>query len=359
MASPGSASQNRQRFIGSEPFDAALLKFDSTAEREERVDGAISEDLSTYRERSSHTPDFPYSDLEVLTAIFCSVFVHEEGDRIEKTIDEVKRAGAPRKSRGFEGVAHEVATSVFRSSRGTDRMLRDKAVWMAICSATREAWPDHPERWASDSPVNRGRRDHLVNAVYDTIEEANLFKRRCSDWVCEIAEAIGMADPSVGTLTSPAPTQVIIGDATWVNSRFNRTVDDRHDVDFETGEILRTRRHDPETSKKHYNAKKAGQAIVSAKMRSEHPHESLVLDFEFIEPGRLNEGELFQSMTYRLMEHLVGVRAVAYDMALSDALVNDFLRAGLHALVKVPRIRGGRPAAAHLGAHPFSHPKGS
>ena len=358
MASKSSASQTRERFIGTEAFDAALLKFDPTAEREERVDGALSDDLSAYRERSRHTPDFPYSDLEIITAIFCSAFVHEEGQLIESTIDEHKRAGAPRKSRGFEAVGHETATSVLGSSRRVDRTLRDQTAWTTISAATRKAWPDNPERWASTSPVNRGRRDHMLNAAHDSVDAANEFKQRCRDWICEIALATGMADPTIGTLTSPESTQVLIGDTTWAISRYNRTSEDRYDIDFETGEILRTRRHDPDTSRKHYNAKKAGQAIVSVTLHNPVPHEWLVLDAEFLTPGQVNEGERFLTMTREIKRLLPGIRATGYDMALSDAIANELLRGGLHALVKVPRVRGGRPAAAHLGAHKFSHPKG-
>ena len=358
MAAVRSGSGTRERFIGSEAFDASQVVFNPGADREPRVDGATSGEFGAYRERTSHTPPFPYSDVILVTAAFCLAFVHEEGSRIELAIDEQKRAGAPRKSRGFEAVAHEIATSVIGSSRRTDRLLRDRTVWKEICAATRQAWPDQPDRWASPTPIDRRRRDHMLNRVYDTLEKANELKLRCRDWIGSVAESVGMADPDSGTLTTPAPEQVLIGDLTWTHSRFNRTADERYDVDVETGEILRTRLHDPDTSRSHYYAKKSGQAIVSTKLRNPHPHEWLVLDFEFVAPGKRNEGELFRSMTFDLIKRLPGVRAITYDMALSDQVINDLMRAGLHTLVKVARIRGGRPAAVHLGAHPFTHPRG-
>lgn len=359
MATSGSASQNRERFIGTEAFKASALVFDPDARREERVDGATSDEFAAYRLRDRHTPDFPYSDLTTLCGLFVIDAVHVEGQRLDAKIDGRKRAGAPRKSKGFEALAHESATSDFRSSRKVDRMLSDKFVWQMIIDATMQAWPDNPERWASPTPINRKRRDHLLNSALAVMDEVVEHKGTYSELAVDVASGVGMADPTTGTSKSPDVSHVILGDATWCLSRFNRTEEERYDVDPSTGEILRERRFDPDTGRKHYNAKKAGQALVSLAIRNPHPHEWIVADFEYLEPGRSNEGEVFLEMAGRIAERLPRVRAVAYDMALSDAQVNEIIRRGLHALVKVPRVIGNRPAAAHIGSLPFAHPKGT
>lgn len=357
MASKSSASQTRERFITPEPFDASVLVYDPHAEREERVDGATSDDLSSYRERTKHTPDFPDSEVVVLTALFLHDAVHAKGKELDAALDAGKRSGAPRKSKGFEILAHEIATWLYGSGRAVDDMLRNRDIWLAIRRDSKAAWPDISERWASPTPVNRKRCSHFIDRALGTDEAAVELKEWCCDIVAEIAVATGMADPDGGRASTPTIATTAVGDKTRIHSLVNRTADDRYDIDRTTGEILRERRHDPDANRFNDKAKKAGQDLVSLTLRNPFPHESLVLDFDFVPPGRRDEGEAFMALARSAIFRLPGIQAFAYDMALTDAQINDILRMGRHALVKVPRIVGNRPAAAHLGRVTFKHPK--
>jgi hypothetical protein len=355
----GNASYDHQRFIGSDAFDLSLVDFNVGIEREECEDGATGKELSPYRDRDEHTPPYPCSDLDLAEAIFVAAVTWELGAQLDERLDRSKVCGARRKHFGSESVAYIALTHVFGSARSVERALKDRKTWERMVAAVVEAWPDRPERRLPRRPVRRWHPEHVMKRAFPDPEDAEAFKRLISDWVCGVALAIGMTDPSAGTLTTPDVTGVLIGDTTWIRSRYNRTPDESIEVNKDTGEIIRKRLHDPDTSRKHYKAKKSGQALTSAMIRNGHPHEWLVVDFEFLAPGYFDESEAFTAMTRRLLEKLPGLRAIAYDMALSDAHINEILRMGLNPYVKVARLPGGRPATAHLGAHTFTDPNDS
>lgn len=152
------------------------------------------------------------------------------------------------------------------------------------------------------------------------------------------------------SITHPSKQNMIMGDATWELSHFNG-VANRTYIDEETGEILKGR-SDPDAIPFHNEGSPPGNYLVSALVRTEHPHERIILDSQY-KPAGIGDGTVFTDMAFNLFKPLGMVRGVIYDMALKASDQDRIGSTGRHVLCKVPHTKSNKLRSEVLGECEF------
>lgn len=237
------------------------------------------------------------------------------------------------------GVMDLVVTEVARSHFGTlsaaVRHLNDPATWAALQRAAGTAFPNDPGRRMAPTPPTRHR--HYMIRQRLTGEIIDQWQRGVRHEAVDAALHIGNFDPARGTWTHPDPTQIIVGDMTWIPAR--------------------TGPHRSAAPNKQGHSNRV--VVLSA---GSGP---IILDTELADhhPGRRGN-DLAVDMLRRLLdEHGAplqgGLRGFAHDMSLSAANIDDVMGMRVLPITKVRRLRGGAPARGWLGMLRFTAPDGS
>jgi hypothetical protein len=343
----------RTRLVGSDPIPIASLgtRVDDRSV-EDRADNSSGRGQVTgLRKRGQSSEPLPLSVVQWLEAKACFGPLWKIADELEQEIGEHMGAGRPRECSAAEILLFESASWDLRSFRAVHRLYADPGLWQRIVATVAEAWPEHPERRLSPrgptrSQYARFRKEHLE--FEDAVERLRVAYREIS---ASVAETVSMCDPSSGSLTHPAMSNLIAGDGTWIQALYNTPGSSPH-VDTETGEVVQ-RRHDPDAIPHYSTSQTCGRELVFAIARNPHKHERVILDLDFRPVKGTTDATVFCDMALHLFDRLPGTQGILYDMAIHAADTDRILDTGRHAMSKVSRTSTGRPAHVNLGEHTF------
>lgn len=249
----------------------------------------------------------------------------------------------------------------------------DQAQWDRLRKAVEAAFPNNPERRLSDrapsrSQTFRASRDYFSGEALD-----ELF-RNYRRTAVKGAQRIGALDPNAGSWQSPARSQAIIGDMTWIPAATKH----HRKAPFhpETGDLLK---FDPLAGPFHTSDGKwsriPGRGLVMLSCRTEHPNERIPLDAAFMlrqgdstQKGR-NEADTAVDMLKNLISENPnelrdrpgkpsGLKCFIHDMAMDAEAIDRVLDMRVLPVVKVPKTTAGKCRTGTLGPHEFTTPRG-
>lgn len=301
-----------------------------------------------FRARKGSAKPLHLSDLYLADALATFAPLWRLAEKVDAEMPEV-RTGRPRKSSTFEIILFEALAWVFTSSRSVDDMLADPWVWARLTRVVDEAYPDRLDRRLSPTPPTRNRYQYLRDRYLldDRVQE--VIALTLTQEMCDVAVEIGRFSGK-GSFTHPDPSGMVIGDATWIAGAFNRNPNDPP-CDPKTGEV-RQFRVDPDAAPFHPKDERPGRAWVSVTAPTLHPHERLLLAFDVRPLKGPSDATVFTDMVLSLRD-LIEIEGGVYDMALHAADIDRLMDAGIIAVSKVQRQKGGKLTTRNLGVHPF------
>ena len=252
------------------------------------------------------------------------------------------KVGRNRKCKVADMMVYQLLENDRGSSRAVERFLHDKRNWKVIVEATKNSWPNDPERRLSSEPPTRFQfmrlRDTLCKKTPGFHDD---FRNKMRTAAIHAARHIGCGQAK-DSITHPSKMNMIMGDATWEPAFFNGLAN-RTYFDEQTGEIFEGR-SDPDAMPFHGEGSAPGNLLVSALIRTEHEHERIILDSQYRPDGK-GDGTIFTDMAFNLFEPLGIIRGVIYDMALKAADQDRVGSSGRHVLCKVTRTKKGTPCS--------------
>jgi hypothetical protein len=260
------------------------------------------------------------------------------------------RSGRPRECKTAEALLFEIATWETGSYRRTERMLKDEQTWERLRQSVIRAFPDDAIR-LSVRPISRTQFSNLRDKLALDDGIAAVIRRHIDDMALRAALHIGVFAKDSGSFPHPDESQVIVGDGTWIDGKYNFERGQAI-VDKETGEIVGRTRFDSTVRSYHNDQRKAGNQFVLASGRTPHRHERVVLFLDEVPRGK-TDARVFTERVVQLAPQVPGLLAAGYDMAARSREVEMMLAAGIHAITKVPRWKGGKTAFCQLGSEAF------
>ena len=258
-----------------------------------------------------------------------------------------------------EMLLFEKATFIYESNRGTDRNLNtinknwpfptEQHKWEMLKRAVEKAWPNHPERRLSDTPVTRDNHYYFRKTYLKGMSMLEYLAKEITGLGLEAAEFIGLLNPEAGSISRPDPTQVVPGDGTWTHSAYKNPPPGQpgHDPNH---------RCDPHAHPLPGQEKGHGYCMVAAVVRGPHRQERIPLFTALLTPGQTDANLFTQKLIQMCKDHpdlTKGLRAGAYDMALRSADSDRLMDHGILPITKTPRTSRGKTAAVNLGPHTF------
>lgn len=352
----GKRRPQRQSFFGSGvelvPFSALKGKVGSV-DFEERTDGALARGQSRPgRQRTGSAEPLLLSETQWAENNVRFGPLWEMGAELDRRMSLCLRSGRRRECLAAEMLFFDVLTLQTGSYRRTDRFLRDSANWDRLRVALEVAYPNDLTKRLSQSPISRTQFSNLRDKVKNDPELMNLVHGFYNEVSCLVTLDVGALSEKTGSFNHPHPSQVVAGDATWLDSKFN-SARGTPNIDPTTGEIISRGRFDPDSRSFHNNDRAPGFMIVAASARNMHPHERVILDIEAVPDGK-KDAQVFAEFVVGLASRVPGLHGACYDMAARSREVDLLQGAGLHAITKVPRLKGGAIASLLLGEHTFS-----
>jgi len=313
----------------------------------DRMDGfSGAREVRAPRHRTRWTEPQKMSHLHFAEIYASSAALWDIANEYEEVLRDQHKVGRNRECKVADMLVYQLLESDLFSSRKVERFLHDKRNWKVIVDAAKKSWPDNPERRLSAEPPTRFQFMRLRDALYKKIpgfHDDHRNKVRMA--AVEAARHIGCGQAK-DSITHPSKQNMIMGDATWEPSHFNG-VANRTYINEETGEILEGR-SDPDAVPSHSEGSLPGNFLVSALVRTEHPHERIILDSQY-KPAGIGDGTVFTDMAFNLFEPLGMVRGVIYDMALKVADQDRVGLTGRHVLCKVPHTKSDKLRSEVLG----------
>ncbi len=317
----------------------------------DRVDGySGAGSVRPPRMRTRYTEPLPISGSQMVCMYAMNNAIWTLADALERKLDRGLGPGRPSKATVIEVILWLCAANQFPSYRRVSRHMDDRQIWNILREAVANAWPDRPERRLPSKPMSRDQFNRLRKRLFTTIPDLDvLLSGLVTDIEIPIAVKIGcfVDDDS---WTHPSKHNMIAGDATWIQSRFNRC-SSKPTVDPITGEIHYDR-CDPDAVSYRNNEQAPGNYLISAIARTEYPHERVILDALYTSQKGV-DGRIFTDRALQLVKKVSHVRGFVYDMALHAAEIDRIQNSGLIAVAKVPRRKDGNFASHSLGAHNF------
>lgn len=354
MASHRQPRPLRKRGIGTDPVPLSSLRtrLGDTSEVE-RIDGfsGVGE-VRAPRRRSRHTEPLKMSPLDIASGYVSSALLWELSDTYEAALQATYTVGRKRECRIADVLVFHLLENLLLSARAVDRFLDDPRIWKELVAAAEHHWPHHAQRRLSLEPPTRHQYMRTIKSLIERIPDfLESFRRALSDAAVKAARHLGCGQDK-DSLTHPSKMNMIMGDATWEQSRYNGLAD-RTYIDETTGEIF-TGRSDPDAIPFHGEGSAPGNYIVSVLTRTEYEHERIILDSQY-KPDGAGDGTVFTDMAFNLFESLGNVRGVIYDMALKVADQDRVGATGRHVLCKVPHIKGDRVRSEVVGELKFAN----
>ena len=175
-----------------------------------------------------------WGDDERLSSLVAFSLLWEIGALVENKIRSAAgnhpKGGRPRLHTAAEMLLFEKATFIYGSNRGTDRNLNtinknwsfptEQHKWEMLKRAVEKAWPNHPERRLSDTPVTRDNHYYFRKTYLKGMSMLEYLAKEITGLGLEAAEFIGLLNPEAGSISRPDPTQVVPGDGTWTRSAY-------------------------------------------------------------------------------------------------------------------------------------------
>ncbi len=348
MTSHRNPRPHRKRAIGIDPVSLSSLRLrtgDTTeADRTDGFSGA--REVRAPRHRTRWTEPLKMSPLGFAEIYASSAVLWDIANEYEEVLREQRKAGRNRECKVADVILYQLLENDLLSSRKVERFLHDKRNWKVIVDAATKSWPNNPERRLSAEPPTRFQFMRLRDALYEKIpgfhdDYRNKMRFAMINAACHIG--CGQVKDSI---THPSKQNMIMGDATWEQSHFNG-VANRTYIDEKTGEIIKGR-SDPDAMPFHREGSAPGNYVVSALIRTEHPHERIILDSQY-KPAGVGDGTVFTDMAFNLFKPLGMVRGVIYDMALKASDQDRVGSTGRHVLCKVPHTKDDKLRSEVLG----------
>ena len=332
-----------------------------------RIDGPrhLGRTTGSSSGRSVTGEGMKWSDIVKLEFVVCFRPLWEAAEASERHIKKEKDQQNPAGRKRLHGISEAllfvITAKIFGGYRAADKILGDTEIWERLARAVARAYPNDPDRRLPLEPIERHHfgymRDLFIcGKVNDegggSIEELaeHLLKA-----AFEAAVDTDMLDPDPGTVTHLDASQVAAGDGTWIRARYQASERDCAEAARE-GQKLRC---DPDAvayRDKDSPDRSRGFTAVFGSCRNAHRQERITL-FADIKPKGMTDATFFRYMMLQAkQEHpelTKGLKGIAYDMAVSSADMDAFLRAGIIPISKVPRISGGHPSMSNLGKHKF------
>ena len=354
MASHRQPRPSRKRGIGTDPVPLSSLRtrLGDTSEVE-RIDGfsGVGE-VRAPRRRSRHTEPLKMSPLDVAVGYVSSALLWELSDTYEAALTATYKVGRKRECRVADVLVFQLLENLLLSARAVHRFLDDPRIWKELVAAAEQHWPNHPERRLSSEAPTRHQYMRTIKSLTERVPDfLESFRQALSEAAVKAARHLGCGQDK-DSLTHPSKKNLIMGDATWEQSRYNGLAN-RMNTDEITGEIF-AGRSDPDAKPFHREGSAPGNYIVSVLMRTEYEHERIILDSQY-KPDGVGDGTVFTDMAFNLFEPLGNVRGVIYDMALKAADQDRVGATGRHVLCKVPHTKGNRIRSEVVGEHKFSN----
>ena len=252
----------------------------------------------------------------------------------------------------FDWLLLHVAASLLGGVRKGARELSNPELWAMLQQAVIRAWPHSTGFRLGDQPISRTqywyfRAHHLSGEMVEQmVSKARDAGARTGLWM-------GLFDPAAGSLARPDKTQMVAGDATWIETLFR--------VDPDEGEG--NSHFDPDAIQYHHSQQdRPARGHKAMILLARHPYRSerVILAAEVAPPGT-TEGNWFCDRIEGLVEcHpqiAPGLNAAVYDMAVGAAHRDRLLDMGIVPIGKIRRTKTGDPAAMNIGVHIFANNK--
>lgn len=254
-----------------------------------------------------------------------------------------------------------------------DEFTIDQAQWDRVRKAVEAAFPNNPDRRLSERAPSRSQMFRAARGYFSGEALDELF-RNYRRTAVKGAQRIGALDPNAGTWQSPAKSQAIVGDMTWIPAATKH----HRKAPFhpETGNPLKL---DPLADPFHTSdgkwSKIPGRGLVMLSCRTEHPNERIPLDAAFMphQGHSTSEGRNEADKAVDMLENLInenpnelrdrpgkpsGLKCFIHDMAMDAEAVDRVLDMRLLPVVKVPKTTAGKCRTGTLGPHEFTTPRG-
>lgn len=272
---------------------------------------------------------------------------------------------------------YEITRWVVGSEAEADACFRDPHLWEPIRRTMAKRYPLYKGlRRGQPSPNRHHWRHGSFGSLRDALDE---LLTRFRDTSAALATRVGLIDPALGSLSHPAPENVVFGDGTVIPARY-KARPGTFQVDPETGELTE-RRYDPDANwyaRKNYTDSEETAdddargndhgsdvvdpeesattvrgtlfGFVGARIPSDrddaHEFEQVILDVFECNDGR--EAEAGLRSISEVCSRLPDVQGVAWDKAMRGTHIDEIYRVGLVPVVKVAKAKGGKPRNARI-----------
>lgn len=231
--------------------------------------------------------------------------------------------GAPRHYPEWVWFLFDASVSINLSARKAAAELA--SAWPEVIAASKSRYPDQPELWA---PRVAPARHHWQYAKLRLREEPNLRAsiEQLEQVSARQAVEMGICDPNGGgSISHPHPNRAITGDGKVITPMY-RAKRNTQRVDRETGEILGTKKADPNallhvTGGGH---PAYGNKFVMIAGRTEHWHGRMILSLDHV-PTKGSEAQVAIDCVERVKANLPGAQALIYDGAVRGTHVRRLL----------------------------------
>lgn len=237
------------------------------------------------------------------------------------------------------------------SERKVERMFRHRASWEPVRSALAHRHPDYRGLQPGAAPISRSEYRRFRDTYGIHPPALDEFRSSFRSEMCSQIQGMGAFDPNLGSLSHPAPENLVTGDGTVIKPRFKAGPGDVQ-VDSATGAIEQ-RRHDPDAA---WYKTGDGQTVRGVKFgmvegRLPAEHERVILDVFPVETGAgKDEAARAMESIGKLARLLPALSGVVWDMALRGTHIDELYQEGLLSVVKVARVRGAAKSQ-QIGAH--------
>ena len=290
-----------------------------------------------------------WSKLEQLKAIACYRPLWELAFELELLLPAESGRSRKRDHRVFDWLLVHVAAAMLGGVRKAARELANPETWAMLQRAVIGAWPHRTGYRLGEHPITRSQYWYF-RGRHLTGEMAELVVGRTREAAANTALWMGLFDPAAGSLARPDKTQMVAGDATWIETLCR--------VEPSEGS-----RHDSDAIQYHHSQQDRparGHKAMILLARHSHRSERVILAAD-IAPCGVTEGNWFcdaiQSLTQQHPKIAAGLNAAVYDMALGAAHRDRLLDMGIVPIAKIPRRKKGQPASVNIGPHTFADNK--
>lgn len=248
-----------------------------------------------------------------------------------------------------------------RSTRRAERLFRKPSVMALLQRRLGPRYPNHRGLQPGAKPVTRSHWRTFSARFKADPDLLDLLGKKFTELMAGYARAIGLLDPTKGSLTHPASENLTYGDVTILRSLYKYQATDQY-IHPTTGE-KKTRRHDPDARFGQAGGKGTVWGTPIGILGIGVPdHESVNLILSMYEvddhqPGGTEGERAVATLADIKQNYAPEIAGIVYDKALRGThrvanYANDLLT-----ITKIPRAAGGA-GSKQLGDFPANTPNG-